>query len=267
MISNYAGITALCFLLLASTVVAVIPQMSVNSAMLSPAYAQDAESETGPDGDTGSSDEQQQADTGSSDEQQQADTGSSDEQQQADTGSSDEQQQADTATAERDIDPREALSNLQTLARLTGVTDEQGLQEIAGASDSNDLAEMAGDSNPQELAAEPGITDTQALDAIAAAPNLDGLAQLVGMRVQELLSAVLPQQQPPPPPPPADDLAVELSSNYTGPQEAPMTVSFEAGIAGGAEPYDISWDLGDGETATDESSVVHTFTEAGSYTV
>ncbi|MFL6486926.1 MAG: hypothetical protein ACJ71D_09500, partial [Nitrososphaera sp.] len=92
--SNYAGITALCFLLLASTVVAVIPQMSVNSAMLSPAYAQDAESETGPDGDTGSSDEQQQADTGSSDEQQQADTGSSDEQQQADTGSSDDQQQA-----------------------------------------------------------------------------------------------------------------------------------------------------------------------------
>ncbi|MFL6522414.1 MAG: PKD domain-containing protein, partial [Nitrososphaera sp.] len=234
MISNYAGITALCFLLLASTVVAVIPQMSVNSAMLSPAYAQDAESETGPDRDTGSADDE-------------------------------EQQAADTATAERDIAPSEALSNLQTLARLTGATDEQGLQQIAGASDSGDLAEMAGDSNPQELAAEPGITDTQALDAIAAAPNLDGLAQLVGMRVQELLAAILPQQQPPPPP--ADDLAVELSSNYTGPQEAPMTVSFEAAITGGAEPYDISWDFGDGETATDESSVVHTFTEAGSYTV
>ncbi|MDQ3836382.1 MAG: hypothetical protein M3270_05555, partial [Thermoproteota archaeon] len=71
LISNFAGVTALCFLLLASTIVAILPQMNVNSAMLSPAYAQEnqeTESETGPEqasaeDDTGSSDEEEQATT------------------------------------------------------------------------------------------------------------------------------------------------------------------------------------------------------------
>src|ERR687895_382079 len=43
LISNSAGVAMLCFLLLASTVVAVIPQPNLHSTMLSSAYAQEAE--------------------------------------------------------------------------------------------------------------------------------------------------------------------------------------------------------------------------------
>src|SRR3712207_5171653 len=42
LISNSAGVAVLCFLLLASTVVAVIPQPNLHSTMLSSAYAQEA---------------------------------------------------------------------------------------------------------------------------------------------------------------------------------------------------------------------------------
>jgi Bacterial Ig-like domain len=58
LISNSAGVAVLCFLLLASTVVAVIPQPNLHSTMLSSAYAQEAgdtEGDTGTEteGDTG----------------------------------------------------------------------------------------------------------------------------------------------------------------------------------------------------------------------
>src|SRR3712207_2124512 len=57
LISNSAGVAVLCFLLLASTVVAVIPQPNLHSTMLSSAYAQEAgdtegDTETETEGDT-----------------------------------------------------------------------------------------------------------------------------------------------------------------------------------------------------------------------
>src|SRR3712207_3414692 len=57
LISNSAGVAVLCFLLLASTVVAVIPQPNLHSTMLSDLYAQEAEdtegdTETETEGDT-----------------------------------------------------------------------------------------------------------------------------------------------------------------------------------------------------------------------
>ncbi|MFL6513321.1 MAG: PKD domain-containing protein, partial [Nitrososphaera sp.] len=69
-----------------------------------------------------------------------------------------------------------------------------------------------------------------------------------------------------PPPPPADDLAVEIGANATEGQ-APMTVSFNSTVTGGESPYSVDWDFGDGETATDEQSAVHTFIDPGNYTV
>jgi PKD repeat protein len=64
------------------------------------------------------------------------------------------------------------------------------------------------------------------------------------------------------------DLTAVISANDTS-GDAPLTVDFNATIAGGTEPYTISWDFGDGDVIedSDEQSVVHTFDEAGTYTV
>ncbi|MDQ5859459.1 MAG: PKD domain-containing protein [Thermoproteota archaeon] len=59
---------------------------------------------------------------------------------------------------------------------------------------------------------------------------------------------------------------VEIVSNGVE-GEAPATFEFEAEIAGGTEPYTISWDFGDGSEGSDEQTVEHTFDEAGSYNV
>jgi len=59
---------------------------------------------------------------------------------------------------------------------------------------------------------------------------------------------------------------VEIVSNGIE-GEAPATFEFEAEIAGGTEPYTISWDFGDGSEGSDEQTVEHTFDEAGTYNV
>jgi PKD repeat protein len=59
---------------------------------------------------------------------------------------------------------------------------------------------------------------------------------------------------------------VEIVSNDVE-GEAPATFEFEAEIAGGTEPYTISWDFGDGSEGSDEQTVEHTFDEAGTYNV
>jgi PKD repeat protein len=65
---------------------------------------------------------------------------------------------------------------------------------------------------------------------------------------------------------PTNPLAGELISNATE-GVAPATFEFEADVTGGMEPYTINWDFGDGDEESDEESVVHTFDEAGTYTV
>jgi PKD domain len=59
---------------------------------------------------------------------------------------------------------------------------------------------------------------------------------------------------------------VEIVSNGVE-GEAPATFEFGAEIAGGTEPYTISWDFGDGSEGSDEQTVEHTFDEAGTYNV
>jgi PKD repeat protein len=48
---------------------------------------------------------------------------------------------------------------------------------------------------------------------------------------------------------------------------APATFEFDTNIRGGIEPYTIYWDFGDGSQESDKETVVHTFDEAGTYTV
>src|SRR5215203_4367068 len=62
-------------------------------------------------------------------------------------------------------------------------------------------------------------------------------------------------------------LTAEINSNDTE-GVAPATFEFEADIAGGTEPYTVSWDLdSDGIVESNEETVVATFNEAGTYNV
>jgi len=64
---------------------------------------------------------------------------------------------------------------------------------------------------------------------------------------------------------PKDVLTAEIDSNDTE-GTAPATFEFEADIAGGTEPYTISWDLDDdGIVESNEQTLVVTFNEAGTY--
>jgi PKD repeat protein len=67
-------------------------------------------------------------------------------------------------------------------------------------------------------------------------------------------------------PPPPDPLTAEIISNGTV-GFAPATFEFEVNVTGGTEPYTINWDFGDGSEGSQQQTVVHTFNEAGIYTV
>jgi PKD repeat protein len=67
-------------------------------------------------------------------------------------------------------------------------------------------------------------------------------------------------------------LTVEITSSETEGVRvvAPATFEFEAHVAGGTEPYTISWNFGDGsseESDDDDETISHTFEEAGRYNV
>src|SRR5215211_4313464 len=235
-ISNCAGVMALCFLLLATTVV-VLPQ-NLHSSLLQPAYAQQVEEE----GEEGTTD----TGTGEEGEEGTTDTG---------TGEEGEEGTTDTGTGEEQLDDTVVLTNLQRVVELAGVTDPSGLSEIAAASDSDEVAET------------PGITSPEAIDAIAGASNLQELAELVGLSIDDLMNEVLPEQPPIDEEPPAtESLAAEITSNATS-GNAPATFTFDANASGGTGPYTVNWNFGDDSEESDEESVVHTFTEAGNYTV
>src|SRR5215212_4446129 len=204
-LANCAGVMALCFLLLATTVV-VSPQ-NLHSPLLQPASAQQAEEE---------------------------------EQGTTDSGAEEEQGTTDSGARVDAVSQPEALTTLQRVVDLAGITDPRGLEEIAGASDSDEVAQIAGESDSEALAETPGITSPEAIDAIASVSNLRGLAQLVGLSIDDLYKQVLPEQPPTDEEPPATEpLIAEISSNVTS-GNAPATFQFNSTIAGGNEPYTYS---------------------------
>ncbi len=62
----------------------------------------------------------------------------------------------------------------------------------------------------------------------------------------------------------AQALSVRASTPSATSGKPPLTVQFSAEISGGAPPYAILWNFGDGDTST-ESSPVHTYTQGGTY--
>src|SRR5215208_5497394 len=157
-LANCAGVMALCFLLLATTV--VISPQNLHSPLLQPASAQQAEEEQGT-----------------------TDSGAEEEQGTTDSGAEEEQGTTDSGARVDAVSQPEALTTLQRVVDLAGITDPRGLEEIAGASDSDEVAQIAGESDSEALAETPGITSPEAIDAIASVSNLRGLAQLVGLSI------------------------------------------------------------------------------------
>src|SRR5215212_866284 len=233
-LANCAGVMALCFLLLATTV--VISPQNLHSPPLQPASAQQAEEREEGSTDSGAEEEEQgSTDSGAEEEQ----------------GSTDSGARADT------VSQPEALTTLQRVVDLAGITDPGGLEQIAGASDSDEVAEIAGASDSEALAETPGITSPEAIDAIARVSNLRGLAQLVGLSIDDLLKQVLPEQ-----PPTDEELAVAITANGTDTDAvngtAPLLVNLDASVTGGdEESYDYTWDFGDDSPTSSDPSVAH----------
>src|SRR5215213_5443760 len=127
-ISNCAGVMALCFLLLATTVV-VLPQ-NLHSSLLQPAYAQQVEEE-GEEGTT-------------------------------DTGTGEEQLD-DTVvlTNLQRVVELAGVTDPSGLSEIAAASDSDEVAEIAGASDSEALAETPGITSPEAIDAIAGASNLQ----------------------------------------------------------------------------------------------------------
>ena len=63
-----------------------------------------------------------------------------------------------------------------------------------------------------------------------------------------------------------EPLTVQIIPNATQ-GIVPATFQFDANIAGGTEPYTLTWNIGEDRTESNEERVLHTFNEAGTYDV
>src|SRR5215213_2177817 len=241
-ISNCAGVMALCFVLLATTVV-VSPQ-TLHSTLLQPAYAQQVEEE-GEEGTT---------DTGTEEEGEEGATAT-----ESLTAESLTAEIISNYTAEED---HVAPATFSFNATIAGGTEPYTVNWNFG-----DDSEESDEQSVVHTFNEAGnYTVTLTITDSEGEPATDTLE----FTVEES------SEEPPTDEEPsttesltAESLTAEIISNYTAEEDhvAPATFSFNATIAGGTEPYTVNWNFGDDSEESDEQSVVHTFNEAGNYTV
>src|SRR5215212_9030666 len=110
-LANCAGVMALCFLLLATTV--VISPQNLHSPPLQPASAQQAEEEEQGSTDSGAEEEQGSTDSGAEEEQGSTDSGAEEEQGSTDSGAEEEQGSTDSGARADTVSQPEALTTLQ----------------------------------------------------------------------------------------------------------------------------------------------------------
>src|SRR5829696_8488138 len=241
-ISNCAGVMALCFLLLATTAV-VLPQ-NLHSSLLQPAYAQQVEEE-GEEGTT---------DTGTEEEGEEGTT---------DTGTEEEGEEGTTTT-----EPLTA----EIISNYTAEEDHGAPATFSFAADASggtgpytvnwnfgDDSEESDEQSVVHTFTEAGnytvtLTVTDSEDQTA--------TDTLEITVEESSEEPATDEEPPA----TESLAAEITSNATS-GNAPATFSFDANASGGTGPYTVNWNFGDDSEESDEQSVVHTFTEAGNYTV
>src|SRR5215216_3898113 len=230
-ISNCAGVMALCFLLLATTAV-VLPQ-NLHSSLLQPAYAQQVEEE-GEEGTT-------------------------------DTGTEEEGEEGTTTTTTEPL-TAEIISN------YTAEDDHGAPATFSFAADASDgtgpytVNWNFGDDSEESDEQSVVHTFTEAGNytvTLTATDSEDQTAtDTLEITVEESSEEPATDEEPPA----TESLAAEITSNATS-GNAPATFSFDANASDGTGPYTVNWNFGDDSEESDEQSVVHTFTEAGNYTV
>src|SRR5215203_4636129 len=230
-ISNCAGVMALCFLLLATTVV-VLPQ-NLHSSLLQPAYAQQVEEE-GEEGTT--------------------DTGTEEEGEEGTTTTTTEPLTAEIISNYTAEDDHGAPATFSFDADASGGTGPYTVNWNFG-----DDSEESDEQSVVHTFTEAGnytvtLTVTDSEDQTA--------TDTLEITVEESSEEPATDEEPPA----TESLAAEITSNATS-GNAPATFSFDANASGGTGPYTVNWNFGDDSEESDEQSVVHTFTEAGNYTV
>src|SRR5215213_3246611 len=231
-ISNCAGVMALCFLLLATTAV-VLPQ-NLHSSLLQPAYAQQVEEE-GEEGTT-------------------------------DTGTEEEGEEGTTTTTTTEPLTAEIISN------YTAEDDHGAPATFSFAADASDgtgpytVNWNFGDDSEESDKQSVVHTFTEAGNYTVTLTVTDSEDQTATDTLEITVEESSEEPATDEEPPATESLAAEITSNATS-GNAPATFSFDANASGGTGPYTVNWNFGDDSEESDEQSVVHTFTEAGNYTV
>src|SRR5215216_3016387 len=262
-ISNCAGVMALCFVLLATTVV-VSPQ-TLHSTLLQPAYAQQVEEE-GEEGttDTGTEEEREEGttDTGTEEEGEEGTT---------DTGTEEEGEEGTTTTESLTA---EISSNYTAEEDHVAPATFSFNATIAGGTEPYTVNWNFGDDSEESDEQSVVHTFNEAGNYTVTLTITDSEGETATDTLE--LTVEESSEEPPTDEEPsttesltAESLTAEIISNYTAEEDhvAPATFSFNATIAGGTEPYTVNWNFGDDSEESDEQSVVHTFNEAGNYTV
>src|SRR5215211_671853 len=254
-ISNCAGVMALCFVLLATTVV-VSPQ-TLHSTLLQPAYAQQVEEE-GEEGTT---------DTGTEEEGEEGTTDTGTEPPTDEEPSTTESLTAESLTAE-------IISNYTAEEDHVAPATFSFNATIAGGTEPYTVNWNFGDDSEESDEQSVVHTFNEAGNYTVTLTITDSEGETATDTLE--LTVEESSEEPPTDEEPsttesltAESLTAEIISNYTAEEDhvAPATFSFNATIAGGTEPYTVNWNFGDDSEESDEQSVVHTFNEAGNYTV
>src|SRR5215204_1421376 len=258
-ISNCAGVMALCFLLLATTVV-VLPQ-NLHSSLLQPAYAQQVEEEEGEEGttDTGTEEEGEEGttDTGTEEEGEEGTT---------DTGTEEEGEEGTTTTESLTA---EISSNYTAEEDHVAPATFSFAADASGGTGPYTVNWNFGDDSEESDEQTVSHTFTEAGNYTVTLTATDSTGETATDTLEITVGESSGEPATDEEPPATESLTAEISSNDTEEDVdvAPATFSFNATIAGGTEPYTVNWNFGDDSEESDEESVVHTFNEAGNYTV